>query len=124
MFFASDNGSGAAPEIITAITRANDGYARSYGADPIMERVKTLVRDLFEAPEAEVYLVATGTAANSLSIALLTPPWAAIFAHAEAHVAVVSVHPLTATLPPLASMPTAMRSPPNFVQNPAIVSGD
>ena len=88
MFFASDNGSGAAPEIITAITRANDGYARSYGADPIMARVKTLVRDLFEAPEAEVYLVATGTAANSLSIALLTPPWAAIFAHAEAHVAV------------------------------------
>ena len=88
MFFASDNGSGAAPEIIATLTRANDGYARSYGADPIMARVKTLVRDLFDAPEAEVYLVATGTAANSLSIALLTPPWAAVFAHSDAHVAV------------------------------------
>jgi threonine aldolase len=88
MFFASDNGSGAAPEILAALTRANDGYARSYGADPIMGRVKTLVRELFDAPDAEVYLVATGTAANALSIALLTPPWAAVFAHVDAHAAV------------------------------------
>lgn len=87
MSFASDNGSGAAPEIMAALTRANHGYARSYGADPIMARVKTLVRHIFEAPEAEVYLVATGTAANALSIALLTPPWASVFAHAEAHAA-------------------------------------
>lgn len=87
MFFASDNGSGAAPEIMAALTAANKGYARSYGADAIMGRVKSLIRNLFEAPEAEVYLVATGTAANALSIALLTPPWAAIFAHGNAHVA-------------------------------------
>ena len=87
MFFASDNGSGAAPEIIAALTRANEGYARSYGADPIMARVKTLLRQVFEAPEAEVYLVATGTAANALAIALLTPPWSAVFAHADAHAA-------------------------------------
>lgn len=87
MFFASDNSSGAAPEILAALTRANEGYARSYGADPIMGRVKTLIRQTFEAPEAEVYLVATGTAANSLSIALLTPPWSAVFAHVDAHVA-------------------------------------
>ena len=87
MFFASDNGSGAAPEIMAALMRANDGYARSYGADPIMARVKTLIRQTFDAPEAEVYLVATGTAANALSIALLTPPWSAVFAHVDAHVA-------------------------------------
>jgi threonine aldolase len=87
MFFASDKTSGAAPQIMAALTRANDGYVRSYGADPIMDRVKTLIRDLFEAPEAEVYLVATGTAANSLSIALLSPPWSAVFAHADAHIA-------------------------------------
>lgn len=87
MFFASDNGSGAAPEIMAALARANEGYARSYGADPIMARVKTLLRETFEAPEAEVYLVATGTAANALSIALLSPPWTAVFAHAEAHAA-------------------------------------
>jgi threonine aldolase len=85
MFFASDNGSGAAPEVLAAVTRANAGYARSYGADALMDRVRTQVRDLFEAPEAEVFLVATGTAANALAIALCAPPWSAVLLHEDAH---------------------------------------
>jgi threonine aldolase len=85
MYFGSDNTSGAAPEIMTALLRANDGFERSYGADAAMARVTDLVRKIFEAPEAAVYLVATGTAANALSLALVTPPWAATFAHAHAH---------------------------------------
>ncbi|MEO6298885.1 MAG: low specificity L-threonine aldolase [Paracoccaceae bacterium] len=87
MFFASDNGSGAAPEIMAAVQRANDGYARSYGADPIMDRVRQKIRDVFEAPDAAVYLVATGTAANALSIALYAQPWTAVFCHEDAHAA-------------------------------------
>lgn len=87
MFFTSDNASGAAPEIIAAVTRANEGYARSYGADEIMARVTTQIRSLFDAPEAAVYLVPTGTVANSLALALYAQPWTAIFAHPEAHIA-------------------------------------
>lgn len=87
MFFTSDNASGAAPEILAAVTRANEGFARSYGADDIMARVTTQLRDTFEAPEAAVYLVATGTVANSLALAIHTQPWAAVFAHTEAHIA-------------------------------------
>ena len=85
MFFASDNGSGAATEIMAAIQRANEGYVRSYGSDPLTDRVRTLIRQTFEAPEAAVYLVATGTAANALSIALYAQPWTAVFCHEEAH---------------------------------------
>ena len=85
MHFASDNTSGAAPEVMAALFRANDGYEQSYGADAAMARVTGLVRAIFEAPEAAVYLVATGTAANALSLALVTPPWAATFAHSHAH---------------------------------------
>lgn len=85
MFFASDNGSGAAPEVLAAVTRANAGYARSYGADALMDQVRAQVRRLFEAPEAEVFLVATGTAANALSIALCAPPWSAVLMHEDAH---------------------------------------
>ncbi len=88
MFFKSDNGSGTAPEIMAAILRANDGYSTSYGADAIMDRVRSRVRQVFEAPEAAVYLVATGTAANALSIALYAQPWTAVFCHEEAHAAV------------------------------------
>ena len=87
MYFASDNGSGAAPEIMAAILRANDGYARSYGADPIMDRVRSKIRAVFEAREAAVYLVATGTAANALAIALYAQPWTAVFCHEDAHAA-------------------------------------
>lgn len=86
MEFASDNTSGAAPAIMAAVQAANGGYARSYGADPIMGRVRALVREIFEAPEATVQLVATGTAANALSIALYCPPWGAVYCHEGAHV--------------------------------------
>ncbi len=88
MFFASDNASGAAPAIMAALSDANPGYATSYGADALTERVTAQVRAIFEAPEAEVFLVATGTAANALSIALMAPPWSAVFLHEEAHAAV------------------------------------
>ena len=88
MWFTSDNASGAAPEIMAALQRANEGYARSYGADAIMDRVRAQLRTEFDAPEAAVYLAATGTAANALSLALFCPPWGAIFAHPEAHIAV------------------------------------
>lgn len=86
MEFASDNTSGAAPEIIAAIVAANDGAAPSYGADALMGRVRTRIRDIFEAPDAAVYLVATGTAANSLALATLVNPWEAVFCHPDAHV--------------------------------------
>ena len=88
MFFTSDNASGAAPEILAALTRANAGFARGYGADEIMARVTTRLRAVFAHPEAAVYLVPTGTVANSLALALYAQPWSAIFAHSEAHIAV------------------------------------
>lgn len=87
MWFTSDNASGAAPEVMAAVVAANAGYQRSYGADALMERVKDQIREVFEAPEAAVYLVATGTVANALSLGLLTPPWGTVFCHAHAHIA-------------------------------------
>ncbi|MBC7736312.1 MAG: low specificity L-threonine aldolase, partial [Candidatus Saccharibacteria bacterium] len=39
MFFASDNTAPTHPDIMAAIVRANEGYPRSYGADPLMDRV-------------------------------------------------------------------------------------
>ena len=88
MFFTSDNASGAAPEIMAALARANEGFARSYGADEIMARVTKRVRDVFDHPESAVYLVATGTAANSLALGLYAQPWSAVYAHENAHIAV------------------------------------
>ncbi|MEO1458897.1 MAG: beta-eliminating lyase-related protein [Pseudomonadota bacterium] len=86
MIFTSDNASGAAPEVLAALTAANDGYTLPYGADPVSARVEARIREIFEAPEARVLLVATGTAANSLALAALCPPWGSAFCHRIAHV--------------------------------------
>jgi len=86
MNFASDNTSAAAPQIMAAIAAANTGYAMPYGNDPIMADVRAQLRAVFEAPEAAIYLVATGTAANALCCAVLTEPWGAIFCHRNAHI--------------------------------------
>ncbi len=88
MYCGSDNTSGAAPEVMAALVRANAGYERSYGADAAMGLVTALVREIFDAPKAEVRLVATGTAANALAIASYCPPWGAVFCHSHAHIAV------------------------------------
>jgi threonine aldolase len=88
MFFASDNGSPVPPQVMAALGRANEGYAPSYGADAIMDAVRARIRAIFEAPEAAVYLVATGTTANALSIATFCPPWGAVYCQPEAHIAV------------------------------------
>ncbi len=86
MIFASDNTGPAHPKVMEAVMRANEGYAMPYGNDPIMPDVTAKLRALFEAPEASVHLVSTGTAANSLALACLANPWDAIFCHRVAHV--------------------------------------
>jgi threonine aldolase len=86
MWFASDNTSGAAPEVIEAVARASAGHAASYGADDAMARVTARIREIFQASEAAVYLVPTGTAANALALACLCPPWATVYCHRNAHV--------------------------------------
>lgn len=86
MEFASDNGSGVAPKIMEALTAASSGHASGYGNDEITGRVVERLRAIFEAPQAAVYLVATGTAANALACATLTDPWGAIFCHHNAHI--------------------------------------
>ena len=59
MFFASDNAGPVHPEVLTALNRANEGYAMPYGADDGMGRVRTQIREIFEAPDAMVHLVST-----------------------------------------------------------------
>jgi threonine aldolase len=85
MNFMSDNTAGAAPEVMDAVARANAGTESSYGGDAITQRLKRKFSDLFER-EVVVHPVLTGTAANALSIATLSPPYGAVLCHAGAHI--------------------------------------
>lgn len=82
----SDNAAGVAPEILAAIEGADTGTALAYGADHVTERLTQLVREVFEHPNAQVFPVTSGTAANALAISALCPPWGAILCHETAHV--------------------------------------
>jgi threonine aldolase len=74
------------PRVLDAIIAANSGYEMPYGNDTIMPRVRDMIRTTFEAPQAAVYLVATGTAANALALSTYTNSWDTIFAHRVSHV--------------------------------------
>lgn len=84
MFFASDNTAGVSERIMAALSEANHGNVPSYGADDVTAAVTARMSEIFER-EVEVFLVVTGTAANSLALSALTPPWGAIVCHEASH---------------------------------------
>lgn len=86
MRFLSDNTGSASPEMLAALTAANQGLVTAYGNDPLTLRLDECLSTCF-GTAVRAFPVATGTAANSLSLATLTPPYGLIFAHEEAHIA-------------------------------------
>jgi threonine aldolase len=82
--FASDNVGGASPEIVAALAEAAAAEAMPYGADPWTGRVEARLRDVFETG-LTAFPVVTGTAANALALAALTPPWGVIACHPLSH---------------------------------------
>ena len=83
--FASDNTAPAAPEALQALIAANQGFTSGYGTDHVTARAADLVRSLLDV-DAEVRFVASGTAANAISLAALCRPFEAVLAHEHAHV--------------------------------------
>jgi len=82
--FASDNVTGACPEVLAALAAANDGEVMPYGADPATARVEAALAELFET-EVSVFPVATGTACNALAHAACVPPWGVLYCHRISH---------------------------------------
>ena len=85
--FGSDNASGMAPEIMEALARSSAGGVDSYGGDGLTLALEERFGEIFET-DVSVLPVGTGTIANALSLALLAPPWGAIFCYEQAHIVV------------------------------------
>jgi threonine aldolase len=83
--FASDNNAGICPEAMAALEAANRGHVAAYGGDAWTARAEDAIRTVFDV-DAEVFLVHTGTAANSLGIAAICRSTDAVICHAHAHV--------------------------------------
>jgi threonine aldolase len=84
--FFSDNTASVSAEILEAITAVNRDLVVAYGDDPWTQRLDEVLGKYF-ATEVRAFAVATGTAANSLALATVTPPYGAIYCNPEAHIA-------------------------------------
>ncbi|MDQ0396106.1 threonine aldolase family protein [Labrys monachus] len=85
MNFASDNWAGASPRILEALAAGNGGLAPAYGQDDLTREANARLSALF-GRDVGVFTAATGTAANSLALAALCPPYGAVYAHEDAHI--------------------------------------
>ena len=84
--FRSDNETPVAPEIWAALEQANQGTAFAYAEDAWSARLDEAFSALFET-KTTVLPLATGTAANSIALASVSPPWGTVFCHRSAHIA-------------------------------------
>lgn len=85
MNFKSDNEAPAHPAIMEALLAANQGMATAYADDEWSTGLSEAFSERFET-ECHVLPIATGTAANSIALAAVCPPWGAVLCHEQAHI--------------------------------------
>ncbi len=83
--FASDNYSGVHPEVLAAISAANDGHQSAYGNDVYTQRLQEVVRGHF-GEQAEAFPVFNGTGANVTALQSILPRWGAVVCAKTAHI--------------------------------------
>lgn len=85
--FASDNNSGIHPEILAALSAANEGHAVGYGGDQLTGMAVDRFRQEF-GDETDVYFVFNGTGANVLALSTLTHSFHSVICAETAHIQV------------------------------------
>ncbi|MCL1800912.1 MAG: beta-eliminating lyase-related protein [Promicromonosporaceae bacterium] len=83
--FASDNYAPVHPEVLAALTAANEGYAPAYAADALTEQLDERVEEIFGWGSL-AFPVLNGTGANVVSLMATTPRWGGVIATDVAHV--------------------------------------
>jgi threonine aldolase len=84
MRFFSDNAASVHPAVLDAVARAN-AVDTAYDGDVLSQSLDGVFSDLFETP-VKAFWIGSGTAANSLALAALCPPYGSILCHKDAHI--------------------------------------
>lgn len=92
-WFASDNNATVHPAVMEAITKANEGHAVGYGADPLTARAEAAVAALFgggarNTGDAVVRFALNGTGANVYALGCLAGRGQAVLCSEHAHILV------------------------------------
>jgi threonine aldolase len=84
MRFFSDNAASVHPAVLEAVSRAN-AVDTAYDGDALSRSLDEAFSTLFETP-VKAFWIASGTAANSLALAALCPPYGSVLCHKDAHI--------------------------------------
>ena len=87
--FRNDYSEGAHPVVLQALTDTNLVQTSGYGTDEYCAEAAQLIRDLCQAPEADVHFLVGGTQTNLLAITSYLASYEAVIA---AHTGHVNVH--------------------------------
>jgi len=82
---ASDNYSGAHPEVLEQLAKANLDHVPAYGNDPVTERAIAVIRRHL-GEQAQVFIVFNGTGANVVGLQSLMQTWEAVVCASTAHI--------------------------------------
>jgi threonine aldolase len=83
--FASDNHAGVHPDILAALTAANEGHQPAYGDDAYTARLREVMRRHF-GEQAETYPVFNGTGANVVGLQAMADPWSSVLCTETSHI--------------------------------------
>ena len=79
---------GCAPEILAALTEANEAQHATYGSDGFSARAKDRIRAAVGNPDADVYFLVGGTQTNATVLASILAPWEGVISAGSGHIAV------------------------------------
>ena len=79
---------GCAPELLAALTEANETQCTTYGLDAYSLRAKEKIRDAIGNAEADVYFLVGGTQTNATVLSSILRPWEGVLSVESGHISV------------------------------------
>lgn len=86
LFFQNDYGNGAHPAVMDALCKTNLELTAGYGTDAYCQNAIERIRQLCDAPQADVHFVAGGTQVNKTAIGAFLRSWEAVITAETGHI--------------------------------------
>ncbi len=97
ILFNSDYLEGAHPVIMARLFETNLEQTPGYGEDEHCERARAMIRELCDAPDADVHFLVGGTQTNFTFLSAVLKPWQGVICADTGHIAVHETGAVEAT---------------------------
>ena len=86
LFFRNDYGNGAHPAVMEALCKTNLELTAGYGTDAYCQRAADRIRQICDAPQAQVHFIVGGTQVNKTAIGAFLRSWEAVITADTGHI--------------------------------------